>query len=112
MSPYVDWNVARAAFKELQDAHTESGDDVSPVSFDAVVSGDVEGLSDHIDKARDYANRLDATLESCPTGHAFFNGKHFDMNDDFLKYLQVEHGAQLQHLQEKVSLQFKFQANL
>lgn len=102
MSPYVDWSLAKLTFEDLQNAQADSEGHEALVTFDSVINGEIEGLSEKIGKAREYAKRLDASLESCITGHAFFNGKHFDMDDDFLKFLQVEHGTQLQYLQEKV----------
>lgn len=36
---------------------------------------------ERLERAHLYAQRLDATSDSCPTGHAFINGKHFDLDD-------------------------------
>jgi hypothetical protein len=51
-----------------------------PNDFDDIVRG-TSNYSVNLGKARAYAERLEATLASAPRGHAFFNGKHFDMDD-------------------------------
>ena len=46
-------------------------------------AGSISELKDKefLDRARAYANRLDATASAHPLGHAFVNGKHFDLDD-------------------------------
>ena len=39
------------------------------------------GMDGDLDKQRAYAARLSLDLESSPDGHAFFNGKHFTLDD-------------------------------
>lgn len=46
---------------------------------------------EEMSKAVQYATRLDATLKSCITGHAFVNGKHFDLDDVRITCLVYSH---------------------
>ena len=48
--------------------------------FDSVI-GEISEPSTGLGQVRAYADRLDATLASSRKGHAFVNGKHFDMDD-------------------------------
>ncbi|QRV75871.1 glycosyltransferase family 24 protein [Ceratobasidium sp. AG-Ba] len=53
--------------------------------------------------AVDYAERLSLTADSgSGKGHAFINGKHFDYDDNFLRSLQTEMGAQINFFQEQL----------
>ncbi|KAI0641470.1 glycosyltransferase family 24 protein [Trametes meyenii] len=76
----------------------ESSDEEIVNDLDSILDGE-EG---DLEGAREYATRLGVTLASAPQGHVFVNGKHFDLDDNFLQYLQVEYNQQLQHLQYKV----------
>ncbi|KAI0696066.1 glycosyltransferase family 24 protein [Cytidiella melzeri] len=96
----VDWKIVRSTFKAMM---AEREEDVDLDSIINPSAGAGEG-DDAIEKLRQYARRLGADLQSAPQGHAFVNGKHFDLNDEFLRNMQVEAGQQLLHLQEKVYL--------
>jgi hypothetical protein len=80
----VNWDLVRSEFKALIAAAVESGEmEGKTADLDTILSGknvdeDQAGL---VKKATIYAERLGATLSSSPSGHAFINGKHFDMND-------------------------------
>ena len=87
LSPTIDWSVARAEFTEIVTEYRESGE--APEDFPASVhfadiinaklgDGDHEEL---LEKAQRYAERLSIDSASSPTGHAFINGKHFDLDD-------------------------------
>ncbi|KAG8741941.1 hypothetical protein FRC10_002252 [Ceratobasidium sp. 414] len=53
--------------------------------------------------AADYAERLSLAAESgTGKGHVFVNGKHFDYDDNFLRHLQNEMGAQISFFQEQL----------
>ncbi|THH06125.1 hypothetical protein EW145_g4303 [Phellinidium pouzarii] len=123
LGPTVDWALVSRAFIELQRLNprdTETESNLNIISIDAIINGgdeetkedvgdEVDGgtevsLADHVKRAHAYALRLDATPASCPTGHAFVNGKHYDLDDLFLKLLQTELSTQIQYLQEKVYL--------
>ncbi|KAH8113837.1 UDP-glucose:glycoprotein glucosyltransferase-domain-containing protein [Phellopilus nigrolimitatus] len=110
LAPTVDWDLVRHQFKELQQtASDEQGAKKPKFSIDDIFDGNEDGerglaLTERIEKAHAYAQRLDATPGSCPTGHAFVNAKHFDLDDEFLKHLQTEMSTQIQYFQEKIYL--------
>ncbi|RPD60390.1 glycosyltransferase family 24 protein [Lentinus tigrinus ALCF2SS1-7] len=97
LSPTVDWLLVRQAFDALMARKDDIAETVE-TDLDAIL----EGTEGDLEKQRAYAARLSTTLESAPQGHVFFNGKHFDLDDDFLRYLQTESAEHLQHLQFKV----------
>ena len=68
--------MVRAHFKALI-SRAEGLPDTVETDFDTIV----EGKEGDLAKQRAYAFRLDATLASALHGHAFFNGKHFDLDD-------------------------------
>lgn len=80
LRPNIDWAVARSEFNALITEYPPLDEEV-PMNFDTVIDGTPDQSDDRLDRARDYALRLDANLASCPTGHGFVNGKHFDMDD-------------------------------
>ena len=74
----------RSEFKDLIAAATEAGEmEGKMADLDIILTGTNLGeeSEDPLKKAEVYAERLGATLSSSPTGHAFINGKHFDMNE-------------------------------
>ena len=111
----MDWSVVKAAYDTLRSRHPELTPDVE-TDLDAILTG-TEG---DLDKTRAYARRLSTDLASAPDGHAFFNGKHFELDDvrldrvlvavvranrmlqEFLRFLQAEAQEHLQHIQFKV----------
>ncbi|KAI0628063.1 glycosyltransferase family 24 protein [Trametes polyzona] len=97
LSPTVNWAQVRATFNNLLSTRENMPEDVE-TNLDVIL----EGEENDLDSAREYASRLSASLVSAPQGHVFVNGKHFDLDDDFLRYLQMEFGEQLQHLQYKI----------
>ncbi|KAI0367405.1 glycosyltransferase family 24 protein [Pilatotrama ljubarskyi] len=97
LKPSVDWQQVDANFNELLAKHEDLLADAE-TDLDAIL----EGIDGDLEAPRAYAARLGATLESASQGHAFVNGKHYDLDDDFLRYLQGEFGEQLQHLQYKI----------
>jgi hypothetical protein len=76
----VNMTHARAVFEGLNLAETlvEGGE---KRTWDEVVSTESESSVTTITKAREYARRLDIDLESSSGGHAFINGRHYDVND-------------------------------
>ncbi|KAH9887933.1 glycosyltransferase family 24 protein [Cubamyces lactineus] len=97
LRPTVDMPTVRANFNRLLASQEELDEDIEK-DFDVILQGseaDLEG-------PRAYARRLSASLSSAPQGHVFVNGRHFDLDDDFLRALQMEFGEQLQHLQIQV----------
>ncbi|THV04765.1 glycosyltransferase family 24 protein [Dendrothele bispora CBS 962.96] len=104
-TPSVQWDIVRSEFKAFIAAATEAGEmEGKETDLDAIFSGRnlEEGNENPVKKAEAYTERLGATLSSSPTGHAFVNGKHFEMNENFLRLMQIEIGKQLQHYQEQI----------
>ncbi|TFK38220.1 UDP-glucose:Glyco protein glucosyltransferase-domain-containing protein [Crucibulum laeve] len=97
-SATVPWSAVRSAYDDLFEL--EESSETPPASLDDIVNGNIPAAP--LGKVAAYTERLGATLAASPFGHAFFNGKHFDMGDDFLRQLQMELGQQLQYFQEKV----------
>ncbi|KAJ7651981.1 glycosyltransferase family 24 protein [Mycena polygramma] len=97
----IDWDVVKAEFAaELLD-NAPPSDESGSLDFEAIVRGDgPETLS--LERGRSYAERLGASLASSSKGHAFVNGKHLDLDDNFWRGMQGEIQQQLQHLQETV----------
>lgn len=98
VSATIDWTVLRRQFTELQRQLAREDDPRPLADLDSILNGTYEEdsaddenavgkatTSERIDGAHLYAERLDATPASCPTGHAFINGKHFDLDDVSLR---------------------------
>ena len=80
--PSVDWSILESELKALPQPSLREEDEPVDHDFAAILRGEVKGdLAERLEKAVEYVKRLDASLESCPTGHAFVNGKHFDLSD-------------------------------
>jgi len=80
----LDWAAVKAEFatEVLDGASPPSDESDSPVlDFDAILAGADESVSVSIERGRAYVDRLGAGLASCPTGHAFVNGRHLDLDD-------------------------------
>lgn len=87
----VNWDIIRSEFATLLAADTpeeQIEDDgeaeaTIPVNLDAILNGEdlEEGAASPLDKVHAYVERLGATLRASSHGHAFVNGKHFDMDD-------------------------------
>ena len=73
----VDWDVLRAEFNVLVADLEEDAD------FDSIINPPMEltEYTEVLEKAKRYAKRLSTDLESATQGHAFVNGKHFELND-------------------------------
>ncbi|TFK82573.1 glycosyltransferase family 24 protein [Polyporus arcularius HHB13444] len=97
LSPSVDWSLVRQAFDALLAARDDTAETVE-TDLDTIL----EGTEGDLEKQRAYATRLSTTLESASQGHVFFNGKHFELDDNFLRSLQTESAEHLQHIQYKV----------
>ncbi|KZT24849.1 glycosyltransferase family 24 protein [Neolentinus lepideus HHB14362 ss-1] len=101
-TPTVNWNTVREEFAGLVSSEEPPTEDFVPPDLEAVLEATIESNSQDINAVAEYSRRLGATLSASPSGHAFVNGKHYDLDDDFLRHMQIEVGAQLQHIQEKV----------
>lgn len=79
-TPTIDWALVRSTFNSFRTSGQEHGEEPLP-ELDAILKGDVPALSESVERARKYAARLGATVAAAPQGHAFVNGKHFDLDD-------------------------------
>ncbi|KAL6299204.1 glycosyltransferase family 24 protein [Sparassis latifolia] len=102
LTPTVNWGLVRSEFGNLLTESKQPGEGVI-TNLDTILHGGTESPGFGLDKARAYAARLGVTLTSASQGHAFVNGKHLVLNDDFLRQLQLELGQQLQYLQEQIA---------
>lgn len=78
---FIDWSVISAEYADLVETVPLKDEEEIALSFEAVINGEFDGSQRMLDGAKAYAQRLDATLLSCPTGHAFLNGKHLDVDN-------------------------------
>ncbi|THG96572.1 hypothetical protein EW026_g5286 [Hermanssonia centrifuga] len=106
ITPTVDWSLVHSEFHHAISERLDN-DEVSDhfprhIDLELILSGSVGDSAEVLQKARTYAKRLSADLASAPQGHTFLNGKHFNLDDDFLRNMQVEAGQQLLHLQEQL----------
>ncbi|KAI0948225.1 hypothetical protein AcW1_009797 [Taiwanofungus camphoratus] len=103
LKPTVDWALVRSGFRSLVTTSGPLGEGVT-TNLDSILGGLDRQSGAQLAKVRDYAVRLGTTLASAPQGHAFVNGKYFDLDDEFLRNMQIEFGHQMQYLQEQLSL--------
>ncbi|KJA25590.1 glycosyltransferase family 24 protein [Hypholoma sublateritium FD-334 SS-4] len=97
----VQWEAVRTIYDRLhQSEGEEKPEELIPTL--ASIFDDQPEETVPFEKIGLYADRLGATLSKSAGGHAFFNGKHFDFNDDLLRNLQAEVAVQIAFLQEKV----------
>ena len=77
LKPSVDMSLVRSAFTSLL---ARKGEDL-PEGLETDLDKIFAGTEGDLEKQRAYALRLGTSLASAPDGHAFFNGKHFDLDD-------------------------------
>ncbi|KDQ07300.1 glycosyltransferase family 24 protein [Botryobasidium botryosum FD-172 SS1] len=94
----LDFDQAKAAFEKLVEGEAPRVEEASK-DFDAIVSGLYE---DRIEAARSYSERLGASLAASAGGHAFVNGKHLDVDENFFRGLQSETNTVTNYLQEQI----------
>ncbi|KAF4618673.1 hypothetical protein D9613_009850 [Agrocybe pediades] len=99
-TPKVNWQVIQQTYDRLVEVEREENPEADIPTLDAIYAGDRDEAP--LQKISAYSERLGTTLAASDMGHAFFNGKHFDVDDDFLRNLQIELGTQVNYLQEKV----------
>ncbi|PPQ88795.1 hypothetical protein CVT25_010481 [Psilocybe cyanescens] len=97
----LDWHTVRHTYDELVAREREENPEAAFPALDSIFKGEEEDVA-RLDKINVYTERLGSTLASSETGHAFFNGKHFDVNENFMRQLQTEVATQMAYLQEKV----------
>ena len=78
----MNWDIARTTFDALVASYEADSALLEGASFDAVVNPiEADESEPLLVKARKYSRRLGTDLASASQGHAFVNGKHFEMND-------------------------------
>ncbi|EAU89163.2 hypothetical protein CC1G_08570 [Coprinopsis cinerea okayama7 len=99
--PPVRWSAIEEGFNQIASALETEDPEKKILPFKQVLEGKAmaEGLED---KIQAYHKRLDTTLATGPTGHAFFNGKHIVFDQTFLKHLREGGMEQQQFLMEQV----------
>ncbi|KAJ3505081.1 hypothetical protein NLJ89_g7601 [Agrocybe chaxingu] len=97
----VQWDKVDSAWDYLVEKTQQEKPEFDFPELASVLSGEFASPAP-FDKIAEYTERLGCGLDSSPTGHAFFNGKHFDVNDEFLTHLQNEMSVQMRMFQEKV----------
>ncbi|KIP02024.1 glycosyltransferase family 24 protein [Phlebiopsis gigantea 11061_1 CR5-6] len=101
-STAVEWSLIAREFLELTQ-HADAGPIEPKPDFHAIINAQDDATADSApQKAALYAKRLAADLASAPLGHVFVNGKHFELNDDTVRNMQIVGGQMLQHLQEQM----------
>lgn len=76
----VEWAAVRSLYAHLIEAEAEEKPEALIPSLESILNGELDPTLP-LEKIAIYQERLGSTLSSSPTGHAFFNGKHFDVND-------------------------------
>lgn len=71
---------ARAVFEAITQAE-EPAAGALVLTWDEIIQPENEDGLQMTNQAREYAKRLDIDLKSSPRGHAFINGRHYDIND-------------------------------
>lgn len=74
----VNWLAVGTSYNALIAAELEQDPEAPNPDLNSILEGDVPDAQLPFDKIAAYTERLDATS---PSGHAFINGKHLDMND-------------------------------
>lgn len=85
--PLVNWDSIRERYDILvgQVQADEDGQDQKMASLEDIFAGDENATATSFasweEKVKEYAGRLGTTLASSRTGHALFNGRHFDFDE-------------------------------
>lgn len=74
-TPKIQWDVVATKFSELLDNEDEN------VALEDVLSGKVKPRV-AFERIEAYVARLGTSLAASSTGHAFVNGKHFEMGEE------------------------------
>jgi UDP-glucose:glycoprotein glucosyltransferase len=120
----VNWLAVSTSFDTLIAAELEQDPEAPKPDLESILAGSDADSQPPLDRIAAYTERLDATHATSPLGHAFFNGKHFEMGDvcsflylsltvefntnrcrflkNFIRQLQIEINQQMSFLQEKV----------
>ncbi|TFK19735.1 hypothetical protein FA15DRAFT_759842 [Coprinopsis marcescibilis] len=115
----VDWKAVAKAYEELAEAELVDEPDKVAASLSDVLQGKftlpppiapVEGETQgegvewpSVERQLgEYHRRLETSLKGAKEGHAFFNGKHYPFDGNFLKGLQSDAMEHQQYFMEKV----------
>ncbi|KAF9478976.1 hypothetical protein BDN70DRAFT_807681 [Pholiota conissans] len=98
---FVPWEAVRSVYDRLAHAEAQEKPDELIATLESILEDQPEELVP-LEKIGAYTDRLGATLSKSANGHAFFNGKHFAINEDFLRHLQNEVAVQMGFLQENI----------
>ena len=77
----VNWLAVRTSFDALIAAELEQNPEAPKPDLESLLEGSDADIQPRLDKIAAYTERLDTNHATSPLGHAFFNGKHFDMGD-------------------------------
>jgi UDP-glucose:glycoprotein glucosyltransferase len=77
----VNWLAVSTSFDILIKAELEQDPEAIKPDLESILEGSDADTQPPLDQLAAYTERLDATRATSPLGHAFFNGKHFDMGD-------------------------------
>ncbi|KAF8240109.1 hypothetical protein L208DRAFT_1374411 [Tricholoma matsutake] len=118
--PKIDWSIVQSAFGALEYGIPDQDDEdhgagptfnfqpkpqttletQTKVDLEDILAGKPTYMA-LLEKTRSYVERLDAG-DGKEGGHAFVNGKHFNVDDDFMRQMQMEIGKQMEFLQEQI----------
>lgn len=76
----VDWQAVRSAFDALFVGSEGETELPEGVTLDGILNPS-DDTDEVLEKARKFNRRLGNDLASASQGHAFVNGKHFDLDD-------------------------------
>ncbi|KAF5311086.1 hypothetical protein D9619_007791 [Psilocybe cf. subviscida] len=97
----VQWEAVRQLYDKLTATEREEKPEALIASLETILNDESDEALP-LEKLLAYQDRLSASLASSPGGHAFFNGKHMTVDEEFLRNLQVEMSTQMQFFQEQV----------
>jgi len=76
----VQWEAVSSAYDRLTESERQEKPEALIPTLASIISEEAESLVS-LEKITAYTERLGSTLATSSTGHAFFNGKHFDVDD-------------------------------
>ncbi|KAF5330129.1 hypothetical protein D9611_010543 [Ephemerocybe angulata] len=97
----VHWPAVEDAYDQLLHSELSENPDTVKASFSAVIKGNGP-TPIPLEKLEEYHKRLGTTLAHSETGSAFFNGKPYVFDGQFLRNLQADFGPFQQYYQEAV----------
>ena len=77
----VNWLAVSTSYNALIAAELKEDPEAPRPDLKSILEADHADAQPSFDRITAYTERLDATSATSPQGHAFFNGKHLNMND-------------------------------